>query len=103
LRQRETVIIWIQAQKILTPDKPFFIYYSVPGTHDPIRVSEEWRDNYKGKFDMGWDKLREEILARQKKLGIVPPHSQLIAKPELVPGWGTLSAGEKKVWYAAAP
>ena len=56
-----------------------------------------WRDKYKGKFDQGWDKYREEILARQKKLGIVPPNTQLTPKPDIAPDWDTLSADEKKV------
>jgi hypothetical protein len=56
-------ISWIRAQKTLTPDKPFFIYYASPGTHAPSRVPAAWRDRYKGKFDMGWDKYRDEILA----------------------------------------
>jgi len=93
-------ISWIRAEKSLTPDKPFFIYYSSPGTHAPSQVPKEWRDKYKGKFDMGWDKYREEILARQKQLGIVPANTQLTPKPvpKDMPDWDTLSADEKKVF-----
>jgi arylsulfatase A-like enzyme len=93
-------ISWIRAQKSMTPDKPFFIYYSSPGTHAPSQVPKEWRDKYKGKFDEGWDKYREEILARQKSLGIVPPKSQLSPKPtpKEMPDWDTLSADEKQVF-----
>ena len=65
--------------------------------HDPVQLPEAWRDKYKGKFDQGWDKYRDEILARQKKLGIVPPNTQLTPKPDIVPDWDTLSADEKKV------
>jgi len=91
-------ISWIRAQKSLTPDKPFFVYYSSPGTHAPSQVPTEWRDKYKGKFDEGWDKYREEILARQKSLGIVPSNTQLTPKPKEMPDWDTLSADEKKVF-----
>ena len=73
--------------------------YASPGTHAPSQVPAEWRDRYKGKFDEGWDKYREEILARQKQLGIVPPNTQLMPKPteKEMPGWDTLSDKEKKV------
>jgi arylsulfatase A-like enzyme len=91
-------VSWICAQKSMTPDKPFFIYYSSPGTHAPSQVPASWRDKYKGKFDEGWDKYREEILARQKKLGIVPSNTQLTPKPKEMPDWDTLSASEKKVF-----
>jgi arylsulfatase A-like enzyme len=91
-------ISWIHAEKALTPDKPFFIYYATPGTHSPSQVPADWRDKYKGKFDIGWDKYREEILARQKQLGIVPPNTQLTPKPDVMRDWNTLSADEKKVF-----
>jgi arylsulfatase A-like enzyme len=93
-------ISWIRAEKALTPNKPFFIYYSSPGTHAPSQVPVDWRDKYKGKFDMGWDKYREEILARQKTLGIVPLNTQLAPKPaeKEMPDWNKLSADEKKVF-----
>jgi arylsulfatase A-like enzyme len=96
----DQAISWIRAQKTMTPDKPFFIYYSSPGTHAPSQVPTEWRDKYKGKFDEGWDKYREEILARQKQLGIVPANTQLTPKPtqEEMPDWNTLSDKEKKVF-----
>jgi arylsulfatase A-like enzyme len=95
----DRAIAWIRSQKTMTPDKPFFIYYSSPGTHAPSQVPAAWRDKYKGKFDEGWDKYREEILARQKQLGIVPPNTQLTPKPtqEEMPDWNTLSDKEKKV------
>ena len=91
-------ISWIRSEKSLTPDKPFFVYYSAPGTHSPSQVPKEWRDKYKGKFDKGWDKYREEILARQKKLGIVPPNTQLAPKPDVMQDWDKLSANEKKIF-----
>lgn len=94
----DRAIAWIRAEKTLTPDKPFFIYYAAPGTHAPSQVPSAWLDKYKGKFDEGWDKAREETLTRQRQLGIVPPNTQLTPKPKEMPDWDTLSADEKKVF-----
>jgi arylsulfatase len=91
-------ISWIRSEKSLTPDKPFFIYYAAPGTHSPSQVPKQWRDKYKGEFDEGWDKYREEILERQKKLGIVPPNTHLAPKPDVMQDWDKLSTNEKKVF-----
>jgi arylsulfatase A-like enzyme len=91
-------ISWIRAQKTMTPDKPFFIYYASPGTHAPSQVPKEWLNKYKGKFDEGWDKAREQTLARQKALGIVPLNTQLTPKPKEMPDWDKLSDKEKKVF-----
>ena len=63
----DRAIEWIKAQKSLNPDKPFFVYYAAQGMHDPVQLPASWRDKYKGRFDQGWDKYREEILARQKE------------------------------------
>jgi arylsulfatase A-like enzyme len=80
-------IKWIRQQKSLMPDKPFFAYYAPGATHAPHHVPEEWSAKYKGKFDHGWDALREEILARQKELGVVPPDTELTARHEEIPAW----------------
>ena len=93
----DRAIQWIKAQKSLNPDKPFFVYYPAQGMHDPVQLPKAWRDKYKGKFDQGWDKYREEILARQKKLGIVPQNTKLTPKADIAPDWDTLTADEKKV------
>lgn len=77
-------ISWIRTEKTLTPDKPFFIYYAAPVTHSPVQVPKEWRDKYNGQFDEGWDRYREEILTRQKRLGIVPPNTRLAPKPDVM-------------------
>ncbi len=74
-------IAWMQYQKSLTPDKPFFMYFAPGATHAPHHVPKEWIAKYKGKFDQGWDKLREETLARQIKLGVVPAGTKLAPKP----------------------
>ena len=91
-------IDWMQYQKSLTPDKPFFIYFAPGATHAPHHVPKEWIAKYKGKFDQGWDKLREETLARQIKLGVVPAGTKLAPKPEAIKDWATLSADEKKLF-----
>ena len=91
-------IAWVQYQKSLTPDKPFFVYFAPGATHAPHHVPKEWIAKYKGKFDQGWDKLREETLARQIKLGVVPPDTKLAPKPEAIKDWAALSADEKKLF-----
>jgi arylsulfatase A-like enzyme len=94
----DQAIKWISSQKALTPDKPFFTYFAPGATHAPHHVPEEWIAKYKGKFDQGWDKLREETLARQIKLGVVPQGTQLAPKPEAIKDWPTLSADEKRLF-----
>jgi arylsulfatase len=89
---------WMRAQQSLTPDKPFFIYYAPGATHAPHHVSKEWITKYKGKFDQGWDKYREETLARQIKLGVVPKGTKLAPKPPAIKDWETLTAEEKKLF-----
>ena len=83
----DKAVSWIGQQKALTPDKPFFVYFAPGATHAPHHVPKEWADKYKGKFDGGWDKLREETFARQKKLGVVPVNSELTARHKEIPAW----------------
>jgi arylsulfatase A-like enzyme len=80
-------IDWMRQQKALMPDKPFFVYYAPGATHAPHHVPPEWAAKYKGKFDQGWDKLREETIARQKALGVIPQDAQLTARPAEIPAW----------------
>jgi arylsulfatase A-like enzyme len=80
-------IRWIRQQKSLMPDKPFFVYYAPGATHAPHHVPTEWSDKYKGRFDLGWDSLREEILARQKELGVIPPGTELTERHDEIPAW----------------
>jgi arylsulfatase A-like enzyme len=94
----DQAITWMGYQKSLTPDKPFFIYFAPGATHAPFHVPKEWIAKYKGKFDQGWDKVREETLARQIKLGVVPAGTKLAPKPEAIKDWATLSADEKKLF-----
>ena len=83
----DQAIAWVRQQKALMPDKPFFLYYAPGGTHAPHHVPREWSDRYRGRFDGGWDVLREQTLARQKELGVVPPDAELTARPEEIPAW----------------
>jgi arylsulfatase len=88
---------WIGQQKVLAPDKPFFVYFAPGATHAPHHVPNEWADKYKGKFDQGWDKLREETFARQKKLGVIPPDCQLTERHKEIPAWDDMPEALKPV------
>ena len=93
----DRTIDWIRQQKALMADKPFFIYYAPGATHAPHSVPAEWSDKYRGKFDEGWDRLREETLARQKELGVVPQDAELTARPAEIPGWDDMPDDLKPV------
>ena len=80
-------IRWVRQQKALLPDKPFFMYYVPGATHAPHHVPKEWADKYQGKFDQGWDRVREETFARQKQQGVIPEDAQLTLRPEGIPAW----------------
>jgi arylsulfatase A-like enzyme len=84
------------------PDKPFFIYYATGGSHSPHQPTKEWSDKFKGKFDMGWNVLRDQIFANQKKLGVVPANAKLTEWPDSLPKWETLSADQKKLFARQA-
>jgi len=101
-------ISWIRKQHAISPDKPFLAYY-MPGTaHSPHHAPKEWIDRYKGRFDKGWDKVREETFRRQKELGIIPANARLTPRPREIPAWDSLSGEQKKLCarmmevYAAA-
>jgi arylsulfatase A-like enzyme len=91
-------IQWIRSQQSLTPDKPFFTYFAPGATHAPHHVPKEWIAKFKGKFDGGWDKYREETFARQKQLGIVPQDAKLAPKPEAIKDWDKLTPDEKRLF-----
>ena len=93
----DKAINWIGQQKALIPDKPFFVYFAPGATHAPHHVPKEWADKYKGKFDQGWDKLREETFARQKKLGVIPQDCQLTQRHKEIPAWDEMPAALKPV------
>ncbi len=98
----DQTIAWIKYQKALTPDKPFFAYYAPGATHAPHHVPRDWIARWKGKFDQGWDVMREQILARQIERGVVPKGTPLAPKPEAIPDWDSLSADEKRLFTRQA-
>lgn len=91
-------VAWVKYQKALTPQKPFFVYYAPGAVHAPHHVPQEWIARWKGKFDQGWDSLREQILARQIERGVVPKGTKLAPKPPGIPDWNSLSADEKRLF-----
>lgn len=94
----DQAVAWIKYQKALTPQKPFFAYFAPGATHAPHHVPKEWIARWKGKFDQGWDQLREEILARQIERGVVPKGTVLAPKPEAIRDWKSLSDDEKTLF-----
>jgi arylsulfatase len=90
-------IAWIRQQNSLASDKPFFAYYAPGLTHAPHHAPKEWIAKFKGQFDQGWDKVREETHARQLAQGIIPPGTALTPRPDVIPAWDSLSADQKKL------
>lgn len=98
----DQAIQWIQAQQSMTPDKPFFAYFATGAVHAPHHVPRKWADKYKGKFDEGWDAVREKSFARQKKMGMIPADTKLPPKARDVRDWDKLTADEKKLFARQA-
>ena len=95
-------INWVKAQQSMTPDKPFFMYFATGAVHAPHHVFKEWIVKYKGKFDAGWDDVREKSFARQKERGLIPANTKLSPKPEDIKDWDALSADEKRLFVRQA-
>jgi len=93
----DRAIAWMRAQQSVTPDKPFFVYFAPGAAHAPLQVPQPWIEKYRGRFDQGWDQLREEVFARQKKLGVVPANAELTSRPEGLPPWDSLDPNAKKI------
>jgi arylsulfatase A-like enzyme len=93
---------WVKAQQSLTPDKPFFIYFATGAVHAPHHVPRKWADKYKGKFDEGWDKVRQKTFDRQKAMGLIPKNTKLPPKARDIKDWDSLSADEKKLFSRQA-
>ncbi len=94
----DKAVEWLHAVRAQDTDKPWFMYYSTGCSHAPHHVAKEWADKYKGQFDDGWDKYRERTIERQKRLGIVPPDTQLTERPDLFPAWDSLNDAQKKLY-----
>lgn len=95
-------INWIKAQQSMTPDKPFFTYFATGAVHAPHHVSKEWSDKYKGQFDKGWDKVREESTKNMIAKGVIPKNTKLAPKPKDIKDWSKLTANEKKLFARQA-
>jgi arylsulfatase len=94
----DKAVNWVSAQQSLTPDKPFYMYFATGATHAPHHAPKEWIEKYKGQFAGGWDKLREETFARQKKLGVIPADAKLTPRPKEIPAWADMSANQKRLF-----
>jgi arylsulfatase A-like enzyme len=92
------LIHWLQIQRNLHPDHPFFAYLAPGSMHSPHQAPADWIAKFRGKFDQGWDKLREQTFARQKQLGIVPKEAVLTPRPKELPAWASLSAGQQHTY-----
>jgi arylsulfatase len=93
----DRAIEWIRQQKALMADKPFFVYFAPGATHAPHHVPTEWSAQHTGRFDRGWDALREETFARQKGLGVIPADAELTARPAEIPAWDAIPDDLKPV------
>jgi len=93
----DKAITWVSQQKSLMPDKPFFMYFAPGATHAPHHAPKGWIDKYKGRFDQGWDAIREETFARQKELGVIPADADLTARPEQISAWEDVPDAMKPV------
>ncbi|HEX2328789.1 MAG TPA: arylsulfatase [Candidatus Angelobacter sp.] len=93
----DKAIAWIRQQKALMPDKPFFAYFAPGACHAPHHVPKEWSERYRGKFNQGWDKLREEIFARQKQMGVIPRNADLTRRPSGIQAWDEVDPKMKPI------
>ncbi|MBV8883285.1 MAG: arylsulfatase [Chroococcidiopsidaceae cyanobacterium CP_BM_RX_35] len=91
-------ISYIRQINAISPEKPFLVYFAPGATHAPHQTPKQWIDKFKGQFDMGWDKYREETYERQKKLGVIPADAMLTPRPKELPAWDSLSPEEQKVY-----
>jgi arylsulfatase A-like enzyme len=98
----DEAISYMKELNSAAPDKPFFVYYVPGGSHSPHQPKAEWVEKFRGKFDMGWNALRDQIFANQKRLGVIPANAKLTDWPDSIPKWETLSADQKKLFARQA-
>src|SRR5271166_4919897 len=98
----DEAIRYLRGLDAAAPDQPFFLYYATGGTHSPHQPTQEWIDKFKGKFDIGWNALRDVIFANQKRLGVIPEGTELTEWPDSLAKWETLSADEKRLFARQA-
>ena len=96
----DRAIARMKFSKSVAPKKPFLLYFAPGAMHAPHHVTAKWRDQFKGKFDMGWEKYREVVFQNQIKRGIIPANTKLTPRPDWVPAWDSLNAEQKKVYSA---
>jgi arylsulfatase len=94
----DKTVEWLHGVRAQDQSKPWFVYYSPGCAHSPHHVPPQWSENYRGKFDQGWDRLREETFERQKRLGIIPADTELTPRPDALPAWDSLSADERRLY-----
>ena len=95
----DKTIEWLHGVRAQDARKPFFVYFSTGCAHAPHHVPEAWADKYRGQFDLGWDRMREQVFTRQKQLGVIPPDAELTPRDEAFPAWEELSE-KLKAFYA---
>jgi arylsulfatase A-like enzyme len=94
----DKAIAWVRQAKAISPNQPYFLYVATGATHAPHHTPKEWIEKFKGKFDGGWDKYREESLERQKKLGVVPKDTKLTVRSKGLPAWDSLNSDQKRLY-----
>lgn len=94
----DRAIDFVTGTRSASPNRPFYLYWATGAVHSPHQSTVEWRRRYRGKFDKGWDAAREEIFARQKRMGIVPRDAKLAPRNEHIPLWSSLSAEQRKMY-----
>jgi arylsulfatase A-like enzyme len=94
----DKTIEWLHGVRAHGSEKPWFAYFSTGCSHAPHQVGTDWSEKYKGKFDQGWDKLREETFQRQKERGVIPADAELTPRPEAMPAWDSLDANHQRLY-----
>ena len=89
---------WMQTHHSIAPEKPYFLYLATGAAHVPHQAPKKWIDEYRGKFDRGWDELNQDVFARQKQLGVIPANAELTPRPAAIPAWDSLTADQKKLY-----
>ena len=91
----DKAVSWMKQVHALTPERPFLVYWAPGAAHGPHHIFNDWADKYKGRFDAGWDQMREEIFAKQKEIGWIPDNTELTARPESLAGWSDIPEDER--------
>ena len=94
----DRAIGWIRQQHEIAPAKPFFLYFTPGSAHAPHHAPKEWLEKFRGKFDQGWDVLRQQTFTRQKSLGVIPATAELTPRPAFLPAWASLNPDQKRLY-----